>query len=502
MIYLRVMMRGKMKKIVNKTVQIIGSKYFFWGVLALFVFQAAWIAFSFVYPMLYDESFHVGVIAIFSHQLSPFILNQPQAYDAYGNLANGGATMFHYLMSFPYRLILAFTDKPIVYVIFLRLICIAMVAVGIQLFNKLFQKIGIRQVFINIGMLLFILLPIVPFVAATVNYDNMLFMLTALFLITCVNILASEKVIWYQYVWVIVVGCFASLVKFTFLPVFAVSVVYLVIVLCRRYGKQIFSKTFASFRSTSKLRVTGVIALTAVVVGMFSAVYLQNVILYRSLQPSCEKVLSIDRCNKNGVYLRDSQAEVTKNTRPLAQDPSYISQWVLQMVNWTNMTGSRTVTSGSPARQPLPIIYTTVFLGGFIGLFALLYSWRSIKKKPGWHFLVTISVALTIVVFMVNYSTYIKLHAAFAIQPRYVLSMVPIIIVMIVVAVNFILRKARWLKLTLLIATLLLLFQGGGLITHIVLSEDTWYWQNSKTIKANHFAKKILQPFVGVPQIK
>jgi len=153
--------------------RVLGSRGFLVFIIILFAFQSAWIAFSFRYPMLYDEYFHVNVIKLFSQQLSPFITSQPTSYDIFGVLSYGVATLFHYLMSFPYRAISVFTDNLAIQVISMRLVCIAFTAVGIVLFNKLFQKIGIKQVFINVALLLFVLLPIVPFVAATVNYDNM-----------------------------------------------------------------------------------------------------------------------------------------------------------------------------------------------------------------------------------------------------------------------------------------------------------------------------------------
>jgi len=492
-------MRERIQKILNKLLHFFGSKYFFWVIIVLFVLQSMWIAFSSGFGMPYDESFHFGVIKIFGAQWFPFITSQPHSYDIYGNLAHGDATLFHYFMSFPYRIITAFTHNLAVQVISLRLICIAMVAVGIALYNKLFQKIGIKRIFINFGMLIFVLLPIVIFLAATINYDNMLLPLTALFFIVCVDIISSKKVVWTQYLWLVIIGCFASLVKYTFLPIFAIGVVYLLVVLYRRYGKNIFSKITKSFQSTDKIKRAGIISLAIITIGMFSAVYLQNIIVYRSIKPSCEKVMSEKRCAKNAVYAKyfTPKARALRSGRPLVQIPNYITPWVLQMESWTTMMGGGGSDGlSAPLRKPLPIFFTTVFVGSFIGLLALFYAWKSLPKKPSWYFLIAMSAALTLIVFLQNYSMYADLHVMAAIQPRYLLGIIPIILVMAVVAINHILKNKIYLKVVILLIVLLLFTQGGGIITYISQSRKFWYWQNSNVINANVTAKKIILPFV------
>lgn len=479
-------MREKMNKIANKIIRIIASKYFFWAVIVFFVLQSMWIVFSSAYPLPYDEIFHFGVINIFGHQWSPFILAQPTVYDVYGNLAHGDATIFHYLMSFPHRIVSLFTSNLAIQVVSLRMICVAMASIGLLLFNKLFQKIGIKQIFINVSMLLFVLLPISTYVSATVNYDNMLFPLTAIFLIICVDILLSKEVVWSQYAWFIIVGCIASLVKYSFLPVFAIGFIYLVAVTYKRHGRQIFSKIFKSFHTASRLTTLSLIGLIIIATGMFSAVYVQNTILYGSPRPDCEQIMSQERCEMNKVFLRYSNEEATKNTRTLMQTPDYVSFWFLQMARWTSST----------VYWPLPIVFTIVFVGGFVGLFSLAYAWKLLKKQTGFYFLATISTGLTITVFLRTYVRYIEIHAISAIQPRYLLSVVPIILVMMVISINFILKSKKNMKLSILLITLLLFTQGGGLTTYILQYQNIWYWQNSKVIEANNIAKKILRPLV------
>src|SRR6185312_5810861 len=101
----------------RRILTIVSSPRFFWAIVLLLAFQASWIALSARYPMAFDEDFHFGVIRIYAHHLSPFLSGQPPGADAYGAVAHDPSYLYHYLMSFPYRLISLFTDNQTAQVI-------------------------------------------------------------------------------------------------------------------------------------------------------------------------------------------------------------------------------------------------------------------------------------------------------------------------------------------------------------------------------------------------
>src|SRR5580692_8418743 len=94
----------------RRAVALIGSRRFFWGIVALLVLQAVWIACSGRYPMAFDEDFHLGIIRLYAHHLSPFWNGQPAGADAFGAVSRDPSYLYHYLMSFPYRLTSVFTQ--------------------------------------------------------------------------------------------------------------------------------------------------------------------------------------------------------------------------------------------------------------------------------------------------------------------------------------------------------------------------------------------------------
>ncbi len=467
-----------------------GSKKFFWLVILFFIGNALWIAYSYAYPMIYDEYFHMEVTKIFSYQFSPLISHQPQSYDILGSLSHGGATLYHYVMSYPLRFIRLFTDSYPAQILFMRTINILLVVWGLWLFAKLFREIGIRGIYINIALLFFVLLPMVPLVAAHVNYDNMLFPLTALFFLLFSRILTAKKIIWTNYVWLVVLGCITSLVKVVFLPVFAASLIYLGVFMGIRYGKAFLQQFNQSIRKTNKYVIGGIVVVFIVATGAFATVYVQNVVRYHALVPGCERMLGAKRCSVNFVTKRSQDALAVRDQVELLSLPDYTSLWFSNMVKFS---------SSIDVRQKggyVPLFASVLFFTVFACLAALAYSWRSIKKNSTWYYLAAMTAGLVVLLFLNNHSEYLKYHQPYATQPRYLLTVIPILTVMCVVAIGVALRNHRNIKLAAFIIMILLFSQGGGAVTYILRSNDADHWQNTSVTKANNAAKKILAPLV------
>src|ERR1700721_3858493 len=92
-------------KVANRILKPIRSKGFYRFVIVFFVFEAAWIALTAAYPQAFDEQFHFGLIKIYSHYLLPFLSKQPAGANQFGAVARDPSYLYHYSMSFPYRLI-------------------------------------------------------------------------------------------------------------------------------------------------------------------------------------------------------------------------------------------------------------------------------------------------------------------------------------------------------------------------------------------------------------
>lgn len=490
-------------RFLRPVVLFLDSNKFLYVIIALFILQALWIAFSFRYPMIYDEARHVPIVAFFANHISPFVDTQPRSYDSLGSLditTGFTASLYHYLMSFPYRVVSVITNNEVAKIISLRVLNILLVAIGLVIYAKVFDEVrNIKKRYVHIGLLIFVLLPIVPFVAAHVNYDNLLFLMTGIFFLLAVRMLRERKIHWSRHVGLLVVGCVTTLVKFTFLPVFAASTLFLLVAIRVREGsfRAIAQQLTDSFKQTQRRTAIIGLSLAVLIIGLFSFMYTRNVLVYGAPRPKCEQILSVERCGANPVAKRNIDAKATAPSRPLMPISHYSYVWYTNMVNFTVMTGATLPSGRVILNEQIPILNQIIFFGTILAALVTVYSWRGRRFNSAMWFLIVNMVALMVVVFINNYLIYRNFHLVFATQPRYLLTVIPIALIVAVSASAYVFRRfSATAKFAGLVTMLLLLTQGGGVITHIVKSDTSWYWNNSVVTSANTHAKKILAPLV------
>ncbi|HEX6258662.1 MAG TPA: hypothetical protein VFZ48_04235, partial [Candidatus Saccharimonadales bacterium] len=228
-------------RLVQGCMKVLEHKGFFVGVAALFVLQAIWIAVTAAYPLLFDEYYHVGVIDAY-RGISPFMVQQPPETAIYGDITRYGSYLYHYLLSFPYRLTGALTGDFVSQVIVLRLISIAMVAASLYFFRRTLLAIGVSRAITHVALALFTLIPIVPYLAAHVNYDTLLILGVSVFLYFGVRIVQSQGNLVLNSSGFVITGLLTSLVKFAFLPILLASAIFIVALLFKRRA-QVFVGT-------------------------------------------------------------------------------------------------------------------------------------------------------------------------------------------------------------------------------------------------------------------
>lgn len=451
--------------------------------------ESIWIALSFQFPMIYDEGTHMSFIRMYSDDIFPYTNDTP------GNMTTQ-ISLFHYLMSFPFRIMSAHVDFNIIVILF-RLVGIGFMLWGLLIYSRVLQRMKIPAAVVNISLLIFILLPIVPFVAATVNYDNLLFPLTALYVLYAVKIIEKKRQDFRNIALLIIVGCVAALVKYSFLPIFVASAVFLIGWLFYHQKFAFIEGVKSSYLKLKKRQKILWPTLLILVLIPFLGVFGVNAVKYHGIKPSCFKVQPREQCLANGIIKRTVDAEATVNERQAVPPTNFVySIWLNNMLKTTNWSGNITSNKTFAFAQPLPVMDAMLFAGVLLGTAILLFMWRSLNVSTSAKFGVLLFVVLTATILIMNMKTYYDVRAAYANQPRYLLSLLPIYLAVMVWAVSAFLGKRYVLKTAILVIFLLLFTQGGGVITHMVRSDESWYWQNPIVRSVNVKVKSVLSKVV------
>lgn len=502
------MKNKRLRVLTDKVIAALASRWCFGVVLGLFVAQAAWLAASAAYPMLYDEYYHPGVIEVYSHQLSPFITHQtPEQTALYMDLTRMPSYLYHYLLSFPYRLVSFFSDSFYLGIVSLRLLNVAMVAGGLVVFRRLLLKIGFSKAMTHASLLFLTLLPLFVHVAAHVNYDNLLFLLTPLFLLYGVKVLQAKKFNLTDFCWFMALGLLGCLVKVNFLALLLAGGGYVATVLLIRHRRRLPAQIIRSFLEKSWVVRLGLCVLLVVSLGLFAERFAINQLKFSNIQPSCQAVQPLNDCLKQPIVSRGVAAKKALKARRITVEslPEYtLKQWTPAMITgslfvYANVGAQdnfQMTTRGNERGAPLPILRAFLWSALVVAIVAGVVALPRLMRMPHfWFFAAVVGFYLLSILVYVNYFSYRRNGQPFGMQPRYFIVIMPLVFAYATQALGNLL-KWPLLKLASLAAVLIIFTQGAGAATYIVRSNQGWYWQRGPIISINMQLKQILAPVI------
>ncbi|PIZ63142.1 hypothetical protein COY17_01195 [Candidatus Saccharibacteria bacterium CG_4_10_14_0_2_um_filter_52_9] len=482
--------------------KILSSSKFFKSIVVLLVLEAGWIALTGRYPMAFDEDFHFGLIKLYAHHISPFWDAHPAGGDAFGALTRDPSYLYHYLMSFPYRLISVFTDSQTVQILILRALNIALFASSLPLFRRLLLKTGASRAMVHLSLLVFVLVPIVPLLAAQINYDNLIMPLTALALLLALRL--KSRVLRKSFdlpalMQLLLVCLLASLVKYAFLPVFAVIVGFMAFHCLRTYDswRRFGSALKVGWRKLGSWQHWLLIASVIVGTGLFIERYEVNLVRYHTPVADCAQVLSYAQCQHYAPWIRDYNLEQSKgpviNTSPLSY--SY-HEWFygiwLRTFFAVDGPASNFETRGPLVVPGLGAVVLTIASGVAL-LFTARRLWRRYNAPALWLFSLA-SLCYIAALWLSEYQLFVQTGQPVAINGRYLLPVLSLGLSAVGLAVNELLQQRHRLKLAFAGFVLVCFIWGGGALTYILRSSDYWYWPNPAVKTANHTVKRVLGP--------
>jgi hypothetical protein len=475
------------KNYIKAFINFIASKKFFYVIISLFIFQAAWIGLSNNYGSPHDEKYHVGVIQIYSQHLTPFMNGQPTSYDQFGDVSRDTSYLYHYLMSFPYRLISMITNNLMTQVILLRLFNILFVILGILIFKKILDEMFKKPIVSNLSLFAVIMTPVFTYVSEGVNYDNLVFLGFAASLYLTIKLIKKFRfttaLLWLS------VNLLTILVKFSYGPLAFVLVIGTAIYyLVKKI--QIIPEIKYSLKNTNRIKMILLVLLLIVAGGLFTERYVGNLVAYGTPMPDCAKVLNVERCSSWATWERNAQIKQRHLHKKRANIASYATTWVKTMES-----SSFGIYKTSSVKKALPIIK---FAGYFVlALFLLLtaFNIKYILKRPALLVALGSIVFYSIALFAINYRDYLVLASPVAIQGRYLILIMPLMMGFGLFFANKLLEahKKLWL---IFVVLLIIVFLQGGVVTYIISSTHTWWWPDKTVIDINEAAKTILKPIV------
>jgi len=468
-------------------------------VLGLFLVQALWFVFSARYPMAFDENYHFGLIQLHAHQWLPFFTSQPDNASVYGAIARDPSYLYHWLTSFPYRFVSLFTHNQTAQVIFLRLIDVALFTYGLLLCRRIVRRIGASQALTTCLFAVFVLIPVVPFLAAHINYDNLFFVAVPVAVLLTMRLLdaaAKRQLDGAVLLSLLTVLFLSSLIKYPFLPVFAVVAVFVAWKLWRAglLGAKGLRSFLKSMGGISRARQIVLISACLLSFGLFAERYGANIVAYHNPVPACDAVISEDECAQYGPYGRDRTYAAEKPDTFHAHLPSYAWQWLYGM--WYRLYFA--INYDYATAPPLAVVSVLGIVLAVLAVIGILLRFRWLfAGQPARQLLLLVTAGYVLVLFADGFQAYAKTGQPVAINGRYLIPFLPFLFAFGGLAWSSLLRRASVVKTaTASVVIAVLLLQGGGAATFLIRSADSWMWPNSTMVTVNRELRRIAWPLV------
>lgn len=483
----------------TKFVGLIGSKGFFIGTLICFGLGAVWIALASRYPMAADEDFHFGLIKLYAHHLSPFWSVQPAEGNIFGALIRDPSYLYHYIFGVLYRLLSLVVHSEQWQVISLRLVNVGLFMAGIVSLREAFRRYNtIGRATLNLVLCALLLVPMVSQVAAQINYDNLLFLIIAM-IIRCVLAVShglERKALNAQtVVALLLLFLFGSLVKFTLLPVAGAVLVFLLIrVNATTKLRPALTMVLASFRRSQKIMQVAIVAALLIAGGLWFERYGLNLARYHAPTPACNRVISEQSCLSYGPWRRNYYFKLEKARDLDTNVLRYTKLWSGH-ITWSLFYVLNGPFSNYQVAGPLWLLLVTARVLLVCCLLVVVLRWRLLWREPVLQLLILIIGFYVAALFARNYTEFRDVGQPVAIQGRYLIPMIFPLGVLSAHALKSTLTSLR-LKTAFAIIAVMLLLQGGGALSFVLLTNQDWYWYNSTIQTVNSSMRRVLRPLV------
>lgn len=462
-----------MKRKIRRFAKPIGSVWSFRLILSVFTLEAGWLALTSRYPMAYDESYHFGLIRFFAHRLDPIVVKQAADTYMFGPLVHNTPPLYHYLLSFEYRFVDLFTSSTEIHLICLRLTNVALAVASLIVIRKLLRLLRIPDALANTLLIILALTPMMTVVSAQVNYDNLFILATSVCVYEAILFTRQlDKGLFdaRQFLVLICLCLYSSLIKFAFLPIFvaiALIVIWKIIAGWRQDAAGLAKAAQESFAGISWRMKSLLIGACMIGILLFSWFYMVNLVKYANPAPQCDQLLTVQQCEHYGPwrYLHSYQQYFKAHPVTNQMGPLGYSAWWLQ-ANFAQTYGTQIPLNGTVGESDTYLLI--VMLVGTAGFIFFLGNLRGILRQyPEILLLLIVTFIYLFCLWARNYQDYrsIGLLAA-AVHGRYMLPVMIYVYIPLALGLQYVLKRQSILNAAIksglaLVVILLFVYFGG-----------------------------------------
>ena len=390
-------------------------------IIAWFAVQASFVAFATALYIPPDERTHVRFIQLYARDgADPFITNQEGFFEL-GLVTRTPSYLYHWVLSLLSPLLPQGEEGAVVV---LRLVNVALAVITLLVIWRLCAELGLARWIRTVTLFLYSNTLMVVFLAGSVNYDNLLVLLSVTSFWLLVRVIKELR--WQRLLPLGLTMMAAALVKVQFLPL---AVLITAVVLWQlRYPDQRAALDASVRRTPAWLRERPVARPVAAFVaallllgigGLFSERYVGNLVTYGWVQPSCDEVNTWTQCTRSALFVRNTSWEdpgIEREVVPWAHGRA----WFEAMRN----RSFRIIAHQTTEERTDVAFATRAFF-----LVAALAAVRGVRRGDrALNALLGIALLYLVALLYVNYGSFLK-HGQFgvALQGRYAFPVLPLL---------------------------------------------------------------------------
>ncbi|MEO0024985.1 MAG: hypothetical protein RL196_1426 [Actinomycetota bacterium] len=459
--------------------RVAASKYFFFATCLAFVAMSVFFAVSVVFPhysgvingvvrvtppnRVPDEFRHIANILLYVQRdfwAGPVISNATPETLRLGEVSRFPSYFYYYAMSFFVRWFDFGGSNYYAVVLTLRLVTAVTGLLTLIVVRKSLLRLKFSMATANITVFALLLTGRFVWQSAGVSYDMPSMLLFAVFCHYSIKFIQSRNL--WLVVPLLVFTFLNSVVKYTYLPF---QIGYLALIL----GWFLFTRkkhTGPIWVRPASTRFWLWIIATAISFALFAERILQNILVWRQIEPGCDKIQTYANCfSLMGIFRRNESAAAAVangSAHDLMNPFTYVVRWV------NNIYQSIFFYRGWSTHNWYVIERVIV-----VGLLAtavavVLFVIGAIRngRSPERLFVIAVVVSYVVGVFAFNAKTYLNLHVTFAASGRYLLPILGFFFAFGVLGIRELFKiKSIMLKRVVLISL-------GALVVLF------WWWHN------------------------